>query len=165
MKVSESIVRLVVSPTGAALDRFVVRWTGHSLVSWVFARAAGVEYNAPALVTTVGARSGKRRTVVLPTFAAGDSVCVVGSRGGAPSDPYWARNLRANPQAWIRANRRLRAVRAHFAQGDEREALWAAVSEQAPVYLEYQRRAEPHREIPVVVLSDASSPPRTASTA
>jgi len=155
MKLSESVVRLVVSPAGAALDRFVVRWTGHSLVSWVFARAAGIEYNAPALVTTIGARSGRRRTVVLPTFAVRDSLCVVASRGGAPSDPHWAHNLRANPRAWLRANRRLRAVHAHFAKGDEREALWAAVTERAPVYLEYQRRAEPHREIPVVVLSDA----------
>lgn len=155
MKLSERIVHLVVSPTGAALDRFVVRWTGHSPVSWVFARGAGVEYNAPALVTTIGARSGKRRTVVLPAFAVRDSVCVVGSRGGAARDPYWARNLRANPQAWIRANRRLRAVRAHFAQGDEREALWDAITELAPVYLEYQERARPYREIPVIVLSDA----------
>ena len=155
MKASEIVVRLAVSPLGAALDRYSVLFTGHSFVSWVFARAEGVEYNAPLLLTTIGAITGKKRTVVLPHFSAGSALCVVGSRGGSPSDPFWARNLRANPQAWIRVNRKLRPVRVHFAKGEEREALWGPITERSPVYLEYQRRAQHHREIPVIVLNDA----------
>ncbi len=154
MKASEFLVRLVVSPAGAALDRFGVRFTGHSALSWVFARAEGVEYNAPLLLTTIGRVTGKRRTVVLPHFPAGDALCVIGSLGGAPTDPYWARNLRENSQAWIRVDRKLRCVRAHFAEGAEREALWASVTQLAPIYLEYQQRAREHREIPVIVLTN-----------
>ena len=154
MKASEVLVRLVVSPAGAALDRFGVRFTGHSAVSWIFARAEGVEYNAPLLLTTIGRVTGKKRTVVLPHFPAGDALCVIGSRGGAPSDPYWARNLRANSQAWIRVNRKLRCVQAHFAEGTEREVLWASVTQLAPIYLEYKQRAREHREIPVIVLTN-----------
>lgn len=155
VKASERIVRLLVSPGGAKFDRFVVRLAGHSLVSWVFARAEGVPYNPPALLTTIGSVSGKRRTVVLPTFVASGKLCVVGSRGGLPSDPYWARNLRAEPRGWIRAKRRLRPVSARFATGEEREALWKSITAEAPIYLEYQGRARAHREIPVIVLSDA----------
>ena len=99
MKTSDVIVRFAVSPVGAALDCYGVRYTGHSFVSWVFARAAGVQYNAPLLLTAIGAVSGKKRPVVLPGFAVGDALCVVGSRGGMPTDPFWVRNLRANPQA------------------------------------------------------------------
>ncbi len=155
MKASEAVVRLAVSPLGAALDRHSVRFTGHSFVSWIFARSEGVAYNRPLLLTTIGAVTGKRRTVVLPHFAVGDALCVVGSRGGMPTDPYWVRNLRANPQAWIRKDRKLRPVRAHFAKGEERDALWGPITERSPVYLVYQRRAKKHREIPVVVLEDA----------
>lgn len=155
MKASEVVVRLAVNPAGAALDRWGVRFTGHSIVSWIFARSEDVQYNAPLLLTTIGAVSGKQRTVVLPHFSAGDALCVVGSRGGMATDPYWARNLRANPQAWIRVNRKLRPVRAHFTKGEEREALWAPITERSPVYLEYQHRALKHREIPVIVLNDA----------
>ena len=155
MKTSDVIVRFAVSPVGTALDCYGVRYTGHSFVSWIFARAAGVQYNAPLLLTAIGKVSGKKRTVVLPGFSVGDALCVVGSRGGMPTDPFWVRNLRANPEAWIRVNRKLRPVRVEFAKGDEREALWASLTERSPHYLEYADRAREHREIPVIVLNDA----------
>lgn len=154
MKIAEAIVRLVVSPGGAALDRFFVHVTGHSFVSFVFARGAGVQYNAPMLLTTIGAVTGKKRTVVLPPFTVKDSLCVVASRGGSPTDPYWARNLRADPTAWVRFDRKTRSVKAHFAAGPEREALWERITQQAPIYLDYADRARTHREIPVIVLRD-----------
>jgi hypothetical protein len=44
-------------------------------------------------------------------------------------------------------------VVARTAAGEERERLWAAVTERAPGYLGYQRRTS--RVIPVVVLSRA----------
>ena len=157
MKASERIVRLLVSPGGAKFDRFVVRLAGHSLVSWVFARAEGVPYNPPALLTTIGSVSGKRRTVVLPTFVASGKLCGVGSRGGLPSDPYWARNLRKNPDATLHIRREARRVRARVAAGEERAALWESITTQAPVYLDYQRRSAQHREIPVFILENKSS--------
>jgi len=154
MKISEAVVRLVVSPGGAALDRFFVHFTGHSFVSWIFARGAGVEYNAPLLLTTIGAVTGKKRTVVLPPFTVGESLCVVASRGGSPADPYWARNLRSHPAAWVRFDRKRRSVTARFAAGPEHKALWDRITEEAPIYLEYAERARNHREIPVIVLTD-----------
>jgi deazaflavin-dependent oxidoreductase (nitroreductase family) len=149
-------VRFAMSPFGAELDRWLVRWIGHSLVGWLFARATNVEYNSPLLLTSTGARTGQARRAVLPYFPAGDHIAIVGSRGGMPSDPNWAHNLRANPSATIHVGRQARQVRAHLATGEERAALWKPITEQAPVYLTYEKRAAGHREIPVFVLSPSS---------
>ncbi|MEZ4334423.1 MAG: nitroreductase/quinone reductase family protein [Myxococcota bacterium] len=160
MKLSQVAVRLAVTPIGAAFDRFCVRWLGHSPVSWVFARSEGVDYNPPLLLTTRGRKTGARRTVVLPYFSAGKGrVAIVGSRGGMPTDPHWARNLRAEPRATIFLRRRSVEVEAKLAEGDERALLWDTITTRSPVYLTYQDRAAGHREIPVFVLTarDGSS--------
>jgi deazaflavin-dependent oxidoreductase (nitroreductase family) len=156
VKGSQLAVKLALTPTGAAVDRFCVRHLGHSPVSWIFARSEGVVYNRPLLLVTVGRRSGKQRIVVLPHFRAGAGrVAVVGSRGGMPSDPYWARNLRAHPQAQVIVDRREHRVRVHLAHGEERASLWREIVARAPVYAVYQERAKEQREIPVFVLERA----------
>jgi deazaflavin-dependent oxidoreductase (nitroreductase family) len=160
LNASEIAVRLAVTPVGAALDRFCVRWVGHSPVSWVFARSEGVQYNRPLLLTTRGRKSGRDRTVVLPHFDAGHGrLAIVGSRGGMPTDPHWARNLRAHPTARIWLDRRHRLVVAHLATGEEREGLWASITARSPVYRLYQERAAGHREIPVFVLEAKDGSP------
>jgi deazaflavin-dependent oxidoreductase (nitroreductase family) len=154
MKLSQWAVRLAVTPAGAALDRVCVRWLGHSPVSWVFAWSEGVDYNPPLLLTTRGRVSGHPRTVVLPHFEAGEGrLAIVGSRGGMPTDPHWARNLRAHPEARIFLDRRDISVDVALAEGAERERLWASITARSPVYAVYQQRAAAHREIPVFVLS------------
>lgn len=157
MKLSTLAVRLAVTPLGAALDRWAVRWLGESPVSWVFAKSEGVDYNPPILLTTRGRRSGRDRTVVLPHFAAGHvqpgAIAIVGSRGGMPTDPYWARNLLACPEARIWSARREVVVDTRRVEGVEREALWKTITERSPVYLAYQERAREHREIPVFLLA------------
>ncbi|MEZ4281793.1 MAG: nitroreductase/quinone reductase family protein [Myxococcota bacterium] len=160
MKLSQVAVRFAVTPFGAALDRFCVRWLGHSPVSVIFARSEGVDYNPPLLLTTTGRKSRRQRTVVLPYFAAGKGrIAIVGSRGGMPTDPHWALNLRADPNATVFVRRRSVAVEATIASGSERELLWGSITTRSPVYLNYQKRAAGHREIPVFVLSarDGSS--------
>ena len=156
MKLSALAVRLAVTPFGASLDRWCVRFFGESPVSWVFARSEGVDYNPPILLTTRGRKTGRDRTVVLPHFAAGHvhagAIAVVGSRGGMPTDPHWARNLRAHSDARIWYARREVAVDVHLAEGEERAALWKTITERSPIYLVYQERAREHREIPVFVL-------------
>lgn len=154
MKLSQVAVRVAVTPFGAALDQLCVRWLGESPVSWVFARSEGVEYNTPLLLTTRGRRTGRSRTVVLPYFAAGRGrLAIVGSKGGLPSDPYWALNLRADPSATVFVRRRSVRVEVALASGAERDRLWSSITARSPVYLAYQKRAAGHREIPVFVLS------------
>ena len=166
MKFSQLAVRLAVTPVGAALDRYCVRFFGESPVSWVFARSEGVEYNPPILLTTRGRRTGRDRTVVLPHFRAHHAepgaIAVVGSRGGMPSDPHWARNLRAHPQATLWYERRAIDVDVTLAEGPVRETLWKTITERSPVYLAYQARAAAHREIPVFVLRARDGTPLDA---
>ena len=162
MDLSGWIVRFAVTPAGAVLDQYCVAFTGHSFVAWAFARANGVPYNRPLLLTTVGARSGKKRRAVLPWFAAGEDRAVVGSRGGMRSDPHWVHNLRAHPQVEIRVDRKTRPAMARIVEGEERAALWKEITARSPVYLEYQERCAKYREIPVVVVSETTRKPGDA---
>lgn len=153
MKFSQLAVRLAVTPLGASLDRWCVRFLGESPVSWVFAKSEGVDYNPPILLTTRGRKTGKRRTVVLPHFSAPDGrIAVVGSRGGMPSDPHWAKNLKAHPEATIWYDRRAIDVDVEVLEGTTRDPLWKSITTRSPVYLVYQERAAAHREIPVFAL-------------
>lgn len=102
------------------------------------------------LLTTTGRRTGKKRTVPLCSFPAGDDLVVIGSYGGLDQPPAWWLNLQANPHADVVAGRGTRAVTARNAASGERALLWAEVTARAPGYLEYERRTT--REIPVVIL-------------
>jgi deazaflavin-dependent oxidoreductase (nitroreductase family) len=153
MKGTQLAVRFALTPLGAAIDRFCVRRFGHSPVVWLFTRSDGAAYNRPLVLTTVGRKSGKQRAVVLPYFDTDDGrIAIVGSRGGMPTDPHWAGNLRACPEARVHVNRREHDVRAHLAEGDERARLWGGIVERSPIYARYQKRAAAHREIPLFVL-------------
>jgi len=50
-------------------------------------------------LTTTGRRTRQPREVTLYAFGDGGRLVIVGSLGGAPKDPAWVGNLRANPQA------------------------------------------------------------------
>jgi deazaflavin-dependent oxidoreductase (nitroreductase family) len=81
----------------------------------------------------------------------GDRWVVVASKGGAPRNPSWFENLRANPDVAIQVKGETVAVRATAAEGEERARLWSLMTEVWPPYDEYQTRTD--REIPVVVLA------------
>jgi deazaflavin-dependent oxidoreductase (nitroreductase family) len=114
-----------------------------------------VRYVEPMQVrlTTTGRVSGEPREVTLYAFPDGERLVVVGSRGGAATDPAWVRNLRADPHATIRRGRTVEAVRAREVDGAERDRLWRLVCDAFPLYATYQRRTS--RRIPVFVLEPA----------
>jgi proline iminopeptidase len=103
------------------------------------------------LLTTTGRSSGEPRTTPLIHRTDGDRWVVVASKGGAPDNPAWYENLRADPNASITVKDREIPVVASTATGEERTRLWALLAEAWPAYNDYQRRTE--REIPVVVLA------------
>jgi deazaflavin-dependent oxidoreductase (nitroreductase family) len=153
MALLDLVIRFAASDTGRAVDRFAVRWTGESLMNAMFSRLTHSAYNKPLLLTTIGAKTGQKRTVVLPFFDVDGRIVVVGSRGGMPEDPFWARNMRVNPRIWIRIDRKLRDARAHLATGEERQHLWDAITAREKVYIAYQEKAKPYRELPFFVLT------------
>ena len=74
----ERVTGFAVTPAGAALDRFCVRWLGHSLVSWLFARGSGQAYNVPLLLTATA------NEPIAPRFVEGGSSTLL--YGGIPLD-------------------------------------------------------------------------------
>lgn len=102
------------------------------------------------LLTTTGRKSGEKFIFPLYYGKVGDSYLIVASKGGAPQDPGWYRNILADPNVEIQVGTaRIKAL-ARTATGEERTRLWEKALEFWPPYADYQRKTE--REIPVVVL-------------
>ena len=146
--------KILMSRAAWAFDRVMVRWTGWSPQSAVFALAAGIKNESRNLaLVTRGRKSGRKRMVALSYFEINGHMLVVGSAGGAPEDPQWVRNLRADPNATIYVARKPRRITARIAAGAERQAIWGILSVQVPTYAGYQ--AGVAREIPLVILEPA----------
>ncbi len=107
------------------------------------------------LLTTVGARSGKRRSTLLQCLPEGDDAwLVVASRAGSASHPAWFLNMARNPdQIWIEIGNRKLRVRAESLGGAEREEVWRRIVSAAPVNGTFQAKTD--RVIPVVRLTPA----------
>ena len=106
------------------------------------------------LLTTVGARSGKERTSPVMYHRDGERYVVVASKGGAPDNPAWYDNLKANPVARVEVGTATGTetfeVSAREAEGSERERMFADRVAIAPGFGEYQRKTS--RQIPVMIL-------------
>lgn len=98
-----------------------------------------------------GAKSGARRSSPLMYHEDGDSVVVVASKAGQPTNPAGFHNLMANPDTTIQIGAEVRDVQARVATAEERERLWPRFVDSFPGYEFYRRHAK-GREIPVVVL-------------
>ncbi|MFP5254284.1 MAG: nitroreductase family deazaflavin-dependent oxidoreductase [Acidimicrobiia bacterium] len=99
---------------------------------------------------TRGSRTGKVRKTPLIRVTDGLCYAAVGSMGGAPKDPSWVGNLRADGRATVQDGPALHDVVARELAGDEKEAWWRRATEVWPAYDEYQARTD--RSIPVFVL-------------
>jgi proline iminopeptidase len=102
------------------------------------------------LLNTIGRKSGEERTMPLIHRTDGDRYVIVASKGGTPDDPIWYKNLQADPEVTIQVKGEVIPVRAHDAEGEERDRLWNYLAEMWPDYNEYQKKTD--RKIPVVVL-------------
>jgi deazaflavin-dependent oxidoreductase (nitroreductase family) len=102
------------------------------------------------MLTTTGARTGRRRTSPVLAIRDGDGFIVIASNFGQPRHPAWYHNLRAEPHAWAEVAGRGRAVRARELHGAERDRCFARGVEIYPGFEHYVRRAG--RTIPVLRL-------------
>lgn len=102
------------------------------------------------LLHTVGAKSGKPRLSPLAYLEVDGKVLIVGSYAGAPSNPAWVHNLRANPTARIEIGADAYDVTARELPADERDAAYPKIVEKAPVFADYQ--AKTSRAIPLFEL-------------
>lgn len=102
------------------------------------------------LLTTVGRRSGERRTSPLVCLRDGGRVLVFASNGGAPAHPAWYHNLLAWPRVTVELGTETFAAVADPLEGEERDALFARQARLNPAFAGYQAGTD--RVIPVVAL-------------
>jgi deazaflavin-dependent oxidoreductase (nitroreductase family) len=100
------------------------------------------------LVTHSGNKTGAIRKTPLMRVKDGSSYVLVASQGGAPKDPVWVHNLRANPQVELRDETVVRPMRVvEVKDPAERERLWKLAVAAFPPYADYQ--AKTSRQIPL----------------
>lgn len=102
------------------------------------------------LLTTIGNKSGEAHTTPLIHRTDSGNYVIVASKGGAPEDPAWFKNMQAHPDADVQVHADHVPVRMTIAEGAERARLWDDMVAVWPAYEEYAAKTE--REIPVVVL-------------
>ena len=103
------------------------------------------------LLTTTGRKSGEQKMLPLIYKKVGNAYVIIASKGGAPAQPAWYLNLKADVECEIQVGSLGFAVTARVAADDERQALWDLLAEVYPPYNAYQKTAG-GRVIPVVVL-------------
>jgi deazaflavin-dependent oxidoreductase (nitroreductase family) len=114
-------------------------------------KVGGPFEGAPVLLlTSTGAKSGERRTTPVVYQPDGDRMVIFASKAGAPENPAWFHNLRANPTASVEVGNDTVEVEAVVTDGDERERLFSKQKELMPQFVDYEQKTT--RQIPVVAL-------------
>jgi|SRR6185437_942225 len=120
-------------------------------------RVGGVFEGMPLLLLHhTGARSGKSRVNPLAYQSDNGRYVIFASKAGAPTNPDWYHNLKANPQAKIEVGTETIDVTASEAAGAERDRLFGAQVERVPQFADYEEKAA-GRMIPVIVLTPANA--------
>ncbi|HET9477149.1 MAG TPA: nitroreductase family deazaflavin-dependent oxidoreductase [Dehalococcoidia bacterium] len=130
-----------------------VRWVREQVET--YERTGGREANTlldtglPIIIlTTRGPKSGNIRKSPLMRVEHGGEYALVASMGGAPMNPRWYGNLKANPsEVTIQDGPEPFAVDVRELDGAERSAWWERAVAAYPPYAEYQTRTQ--RVIPV----------------
>lgn len=107
------------------------------------------------VITSMGASSGKLRKNPVMRVEHDGVYAAVASKGGAPENPSWYRNLVEHPQVELQDGPDKGDYVARQVSGDERAQWWERAVEVWPDYAEYQTKTD--REIPVFVLEPAGT--------
>ena len=102
------------------------------------------------VITSVGASSKKLRKNPVMRVEHDGVYAAVASKGGAPENPSWYRNLVEHPLVELQDGPSKGDYVARQASGDERALWWSRATEVWPDYDQYQTKTD--REIPLFVL-------------
>ena len=117
-------------------------------------KVGGPFQGAPmVLITTTGAKSGQPRVTPLVYLQDGDRIVIIASKAGAPTNPDWYYNIKANPTVTVEIGAEKFEATAEEITGDERHRLYAAQVAVMPGFQEYADKTS--RVIPVIALTRA----------
>lgn len=139
--------RFISSKVAWKLDPYLMRATRGRL---------GMGFVLPtALLETRGAKSGALRRNAVIYFHDGERATIVASLAGAPRNPSWFYNLRAEPEVVFGGI----PMRATIVEDEaERQRIWDLADRVFPPYETYRREAATaQRTIPIVQLSERSA--------
>ena len=106
------------------------------------------------IVTHTGNKTAAIRKTPLMRVKDGGNYVLIGSMGGAPTNPVWVHNLRVNPSVEIRDHTVVQPMRVREVTNEtERARLWRLAVAAFPPYEEYQ--AKTTRRIPVFLAEPA----------
>lgn len=115
-------------------------------------KVGGTFEGAPILLLhSEGAKSGKPRISPMMYLADGDRYLVFASKAGAPTNPDWYHNLRANPDCTIEVGDDTFEVHAEVLPRAERDEKYAEQAARFPGFADYEKKTD--RLIPVVALT------------
>ena len=102
------------------------------------------------IVTNKGRKTGAIRKTPLMRAMDGSNYILVASQGGAPKNPRWYANLKAEPNVEIRDETQTHSMRVReVVDSVERKRLWDIAVAAYPPYQEYQDKTD--RVIPVFI--------------
>ena len=101
------------------------------------------------VMTNRGHKSGKLRKTPLMRVEHGGEYALIASVGGAPSNPGWYHNVKADPHVTVQDGAEVIDAVAEEVDGDERAAWWDRAVAAYSDYQTYQDATE--RRIPMFV--------------
>ena len=108
-----------------------------------------------AILTTTGHKTGVKRKTPLLYMRDGENVVMVASQGGFSTEPFWYKNICANPLVEIQIGNQKRRMSAREASAEEKAQLWPQLDAIYEGYKEYRARTRGVREIPILIFSPA----------
>jgi deazaflavin-dependent oxidoreductase (nitroreductase family) len=101
-------------------------------------------------LTTIGAKSGERRTMPLIALFDEEKIVLIASNFGRWHNPAWYYNLKAHPECQVEGYERTGTYLARETSGEEYEKCWQLAISYYAGYEKYKERAG--RKIPVILL-------------
>ncbi|MFN8373828.1 MAG: nitroreductase family deazaflavin-dependent oxidoreductase [Anaerolineae bacterium] len=103
------------------------------------------------LLHTKGAKSGQERVNPVVTFVDNNRHVIIASKGGAPTDPDWYKNLVANPEVEVEIGTERFPAVASVATEPERTRLYERMEAINPAFTDYKSKTD--RVLPVITLT------------
>ena len=143
------------SPAGNWYLRRIAPRIDPPLLRLTGGRVSSVYPSPVMLLTTIGAKSGERRTLPLLYLVDREGLVLIASNYGRTGHPAWYRNLVANPSVDVLAGKHSGAYTAtEVTDPTERDRMWALALDQYAGYADYEKLAE-DRTIPLIRLERA----------